>query len=201
MITEVNRIIGTHGDRIRRVETREWKSVCSGDPNGRIYGQKGVFCLDYENWHLYANDSEIAGSSWINLGRLVDHTHDVPYTRQILWYVASIPLVTGADLSATVVYRGADITLTQWDLQVKTAPTGASLIADIHRGINSLWFVYPALRPTIVAGATTGTGYGFDIDTLEDGDVLKLHIDQIGSTIAGAQMTLILTGTTHATAT
>lgn len=201
MTTEVNRIIGTHGDRIRRVETREWKSVWSGDPNGYVYGQKGVFCLDYENWHLYANDSEIAGSSWINLGRLVDHEHNVPYTRQILWYVAVTPLVVGDDLSATVVYRGADITLEQWDLQVKTAPTGADLIVDVHRGINSLWFVFPALRPKIVAGATSGTGYGFDIGTLEDGDVLKLSVDQVGNIIAGGQATLILKGTTNATAT
>jgi len=197
LTTETNRIIGTHGSRLRLLEGREWYNVCSGDPNGRIYGQKGIFCLDYENWRLYANDSDGGGTSWIDLGRLADHEHDVPYTRQILWYVATIPLVVGTDLSATVVYRGPDLTLDRWDAHVKICSTGGPIKFDVIRGANSLWFVYPALRPTIFKNNYYNTGTGFDIDTLEDGDVLKLDVDVVGTTIPGGQATLILTGTAY----
>ena len=193
----MNGTIGLHGGRLRLLEGQEWYNVWSGDPNGMLYAQKGVLCLDYENWHWYANNSEGGGNSWINLGRLVDHEHPVPYTRQILWFVPNIPLAVGTDVSATVVYRGPDLTLERWDTQVKIAPTGAKLVLDVRRGINSLWFVYPALRPKVQIGATSQSGTGFDIDVLEDGDTLKLDIIQVGSTIAGGQVTLILTGTAY----
>lgn len=116
------------------------------------------------------------------------------YTRQILWYLPDATLATGSDKSATIVYRGPTLTLIRWDLRVKTAPTGADLIADVHLGGTSLWDTTQANRPTIAATATSGTGTAFDTTTLSDGDVLTLDVDQIGSTIAGGQMTLIIEG-------
>jgi hypothetical protein len=202
----MQRAINQLAERVRHVEGRTQYAVHSGNPNGLVYGIKGTYCIDYENYAIWLNNSEPAGNSW-TLQAVGEHDHTsaaegglltISYTRQLLWFVPDNPLTVGTDLSATVVYRGPDITLTRWDIQVKTAPTGASLILDVIRGINSLWFVFPALRPTIIAGATSGTNTGFDIDTLQDGDVLKLDIDQVGSTIAGAQVTLILEGTVEA---
>jgi hypothetical protein len=182
---------------VRHLTGRTQYSVHSGDPNGLLYGVKGTFCIDYENWAIWLNNSEPAGNSWVRSAPTAE-TLTVIYTRQLLWFVPDNPLTTGTDVSATIVYRGPDITLTRWDIQVKTAPTGASLILDVIRGINSLWFVFPALRPTITVGLTSNWGTGFDIGTLGDGDTLKLAIDQVGSTIAGAQVTLILEGTVQA---
>lgn len=117
------------------------------------------------------------------------------YTRQILWYLPDATLATGTDKSATIVYRGPDLTLTRWDFRAKTAPTGAALIADVNVAGTSLWNTTQANRPTIAAAATSGTGTAFDTTTLTTGNVLTLDIDQIGSTVAGGQVTLILEGT------
>lgn len=119
------------------------------------------------------------------------------YTRQILWFLPDAALATGTDKSATIVYRGPDLTLVRWDLRAKTAPTGAALIIDINVAGTSIWNTTQANRPTIAAGATSGTGTAFDTTTLSAGNVLTLDVDQIGSTIAGGQATLILEGTAN----
>lgn len=116
------------------------------------------------------------------------------YTRQIMWYLPSATLATGANQSASIVWRGPDLTLIRWDARVKTAPTDADLILDVLLGGTSLWASTPADRPTIADSATSGTDTDFDTGTIKDGDVLTFDIDQIGSTIAGGQVTLILEG-------
>lgn len=117
------------------------------------------------------------------------------HTRQILWYLPDATLATGTDKSATIVYRGPDLTLTRWDFRAKTAPTAADLIADINVAGTSLWNTTQANRPTVAATATSATGTAFDTTTLSDGDVLTLDIDQVGSTIPGGIITLTLVGT------
>jgi len=116
------------------------------------------------------------------------------YTRQLLWYLPDATLATGSDKSATIVYRGPTLSLVCWDFRAKTAPTGADMIADLNLAGTSLWNTTQANRPTIAAAATSGTGTAFDTTSLSDGDVLTLDIDQIGSTLAGGQITLILEG-------
>lgn len=121
-------------------------------------------------------------------------TDKLKYTRQILWYLGDDPLTTGTDKTATVVYRGPDLALIRWDFRAKTAPTGAALIADVHLAGTSLWDTTQANRPTIAISGTSATGTAFDTTTITDGDVLTLDIDQVGSTIAGGQVTLSLEG-------
>lgn len=75
---------------------------------------------------------------------------------------------------------------------VKTAPTGANLIFDINKNGTSIWNATQANRVTVVATATSGTQTSFDTTTLVEGDILTLDIDQIGSTIAGANATVTL---------
>jgi len=118
----------------------------------------------------------------------------VKYTRQILWYLPDATLATGTDKSATIVYRGPTLTLVRWDFRAKTAPTTADMIADVNIAGTSLWNTTQANRPTIAATATSGTGTAFDTTTLSDADMLTLDIDQVGSTIPGGQVTLILEG-------
>lgn len=146
---------------------------------------------------LWAWDADNA--VWTKLkaanGALLIQLTVTTYIRQILWYLPDAALATGADKSATVVYRGPDLTLTHWDFRAKTAPTTAALIADVNVAGTSLWASTQANRPTIAAAATSGAGTAFDTTTLSDGDVLTLDIDQVGSTIAGGLVTLILAGT------
>lgn len=117
------------------------------------------------------------------------------YTRQILWFLPDTEIATGTDKSATIVYHGPNLTLVRWDLRAKTAPTAADLIVDINVDGTSLWASTQANRPTIAAAATSGTGTAFDTTTLTDGDILTIDADQIGSTIPGGQVTVMLEGT------
>lgn len=110
----------------------------------------------------------------------------------MIWYVDGT-VATGAGQSATVTMPYG-FTVTDIDLKVDTAPTGASLIIDINEGGSTLF----STRPEIDAGSTT------EDDSEEWGDVslaagaeITLDIDQVGSTVAGADLTVMLHGYRH----
>jgi len=72
-------------------------------------------------------------------------------------------------------------------LVVETAPTGADLIVDINLNGTTI-FSTQANRPKIVAGATQGNTTTFNTLTFAAGDLLRIDIDQIGSSVAGADL-------------
>lgn len=77
---------------------------------------------------------------------------------------------------------------------VTTAPTGSSAIFDVLKNGTSLWNTTPANRPTITATNFT-SGFVTNMDTgatVTAGDYFTVDIDQIGSTIAGANLTVTL---------
>jgi hypothetical protein len=75
---------------------------------------------------------------------------------------------------------------------VGTAPTGASLIADVSKNGTTI-FTTQANRPTIAAGANaTTTEPAPDVTTIAAGDYLTVDIDQVGSTVAGADLTVFI---------
>jgi hypothetical protein len=46
-------------------------------------------------------------------------------------------------------------------------------------------------RPTIaIAGTTSGKVTNMDVTTIADGDSLTVDVDQVGSTVAGADLTV-----------
>jgi len=100
-------------------------------------------------------------------------------------------LTTGTSVSPII---GVPRTLTAIKayLYVKTAPTGADVIVDINKNGTSIWATTPADRPKILAGATSGNTTSFDTTALAEGDILIPDIDQIGSTIAGTDITIQL---------
>ena len=75
---------------------------------------------------------------------------------------------------------------------VKTAPTGADLIIDLNINAASIWNVTQANRLTIADGASTGSQTSFDTSSLSEDDQLTLDLDQIGSSTAGADLTVEL---------
>ena len=77
-------------------------------------------------------------------------------------------------------------------LYTKTGPTGAALIIDIKKNGTSIWSINTANRGTIADGATSGNQTAFDTVSLSDGDILSLDVIQVGSTIAGADLTVAL---------
>lgn len=76
---------------------------------------------------------------------------------------------------------------------VDTAPTGASLIADVKKNGATVYGTNPGNRPTIAAGANaTAAETVPDTTTIAVGDYLTVDTVQVGSTVAGADLTVIV---------
>jgi hypothetical protein len=97
-------------------------------------------------------------------------------------------LTTGTDKAPTLVAPCA-LTITKVKLVVKTAPTGAALIVDVNKGGTTI-FTTQGNRPTIAIGDTQGDSGTPDVTSLAEGDKLTIDIDQVGSTVAGADLTV-----------
>lgn len=73
---------------------------------------------------------------------------------------------------------------------VGTAPTGAAIIIDVKRNGTTI-FTTQANRPTIAINAfTSGLVTNMDVNTVAAGDYLTVDIAQVGSTAAGADLTV-----------
>lgn len=70
-----------------------------------------------------------------------------------------------------------------------TAPTGADLILDIHKNGTTI-FTTQTNRPTITAGETSEDSQAPDVIAVAAGDLISLQLDQIGSTVAGADLSV-----------
>lgn len=84
------------------------------------------------------------------------------------------------------------MTIIGWYAKVLTAPTGQNAIFDINKNGTSLWSATPDDRPHIHDGETYHTGTAFFTTSLVEGDILTLDIDQAGSTVVGADATIVL---------
>lgn len=73
-----------------------------------------------------------------------------------------------------------------------TAPTGAAILIDVNKNGTTI-FTTQSNRPTIAIGAYKTTGIevvNMDVTTFNVGDILSVHVDQVGSTIAGADLSV-----------
>ncbi len=130
-----------------------------------------------------------------NNGQVMKISSAVPaladVNRAVVFYIDST-LATGAGQSAKIRVPFAG-TITRVDAYVDTAPTGASLIADVNIGGTSIWAATQANRVTIAAAGTSGSQTSFDTTAVAAGDTLTIDLDQVGSTVAGADLTIIIT--------
>jgi len=99
---------------------------------------------------------------------------------------------TGTNKTNVLIVPYAGKIVKAWAV-AKTGPTGADLICDINLNGTSIWASTQANRIKIVAGATTGSQTSFDTTTVAAGDQLTIDIDQVGSTVAGQDITIQLT--------
>ena len=74
---------------------------------------------------------------------------------------------------------------------VKTAPTGASLIAQVY-DITQAKIIATV---TILAGANYGNNSSMTSAAIAVGDALRCDITQVGSTVAGSDLSLVLEAT------
>lgn len=71
---------------------------------------------------------------------------------------------------------------------VGTAPTGATLIVDVEKDGVTI-FTTQANRPVVpIAGTESPVSARPDVTQVAAGEVLALQVDQIGSTVAGADL-------------
>jgi hypothetical protein len=81
---------------------------------------------------------------------------------------------------------------------VSVAPTGADLIVDVHKDGTTI-FTTAANRPTIAAGAYDSIDWAApDVTALSADSYLTVNIDQVGSTIAGGGLTVMVRATRSA---
>jgi len=82
-------------------------------------------------------------------------------------------------------------------LVIDTAPTGADLIVDVHKGSGTGTTIFTTQdnRPKITNGNYNGVSSAPDVTSISEGDELSVYIDQIGSTVAGADLTIEVVGT------
>jgi hypothetical protein len=73
---------------------------------------------------------------------------------------------------------------------VGVAPTGSSVIVDVNKNGTTI-FTTQGNRPTIAAsGFTSGKITNMNVTSLAAGDYITVDIDQIGSTVAGSDLTV-----------
>lgn len=107
-------------------------------------------------------------------------------TKSISFYIDDVLTVEEKAMSVIVPY---DLEIKSIKMAVDTAPTGATLICDINKNGTTL-YTTQANRPTIEIDATTETATLPDVVLISAGDKLTLDIDQIGSTVAGANLSV-----------
>jgi hypothetical protein len=75
---------------------------------------------------------------------------------------------------------------------VNTAPTGATILIDVNKNGTTI-FTTQGNRPSIAISAFAAAEVtNMDVTSLTTGDYLTVDIDQIGSTIAGADLTVFV---------
>jgi len=101
-------------------------------------------------------------------------------------------LATGTDQTLRWYNKTGDtLTIDKVFIYVDTAPTGASLIIDVNKDGSTI-FSTQSGRPTIAAGEHSGTSGTPDTTSVANGSYLTFDIDQVGSTVAGADLLIVV---------
>jgi len=84
---------------------------------------------------------------------------------------------------------GANRTISKIFLSVGTAPTGASILVDVHKDGTTI-FTNQTHRPAIAAGDFTGYTVDIDVSAWADNSYLEVFVDQVGSGISGSDLVI-----------
>jgi hypothetical protein len=159
--------------------------VAAGD-HGHAGGDITSGTISTDRYSAYADltaETKIgASSTQVAAG---DHGHAAVAIPFCMGWSVPGTLVTGAvavRLHAPRAGAISNVTAT-----VGTAPTGASLIVDIHKAGTTI-FTTQGNRPTITAGNQDDLSSAPDVAAFSADDLFTLEIDQIGSTVAGADL-------------
>ena len=140
------------------------------DDEGRLWIDTDVDLMQY--WD---------GTAWVGLQRVY-----------MTWSVEGT-LAVDTTISPDLVTPQAG-TITKVTAHVQTAPTGATLIVDINKNGTSTIFDTAGDRIMIAAGTTEDSSTVFDATdgVLAAEDYLTFDVDQVGSTVAGADLSVVI---------
>jgi hypothetical protein len=120
----------------------------------------------------------------------VDETGDLPtYVQTYRVETFSIPGTLTVGTGMARLYFPRACTIINVIASVGTAPTGASVIFDVNKNGTTI-FTTQGNRPTITASAFVDTSSVPDVTSIAAGEYLTVDLDQIGSTVAGADATV-----------
>ena len=141
------------------------------------------------NLHLYAKDKSGIPTLYVinDAGTIYEIAESTPTYEFPLTGTLFVATLAAGPLGVI-----RDSIITRARLYVNTAPTGADLICDVNKNGTSIWNSTPANRVKVVAGQNAGTQTSFDITTLSADDIFTVDIDQVGSTVSGADGVLFL---------
>ncbi len=139
--------------------------------------------------HLYAKDK--SGVPTLYAINDVGTVYEISENRPTFLFTISGTLIVGTSLTP-ILPAHRTLTIIKAFATLKTAPVGASLLVDINKNGTSIWTSTPANRLTVLSSATSGSQSSFDTTTLADEDGLTLDVDQVGSTTAGADLSVYL---------
>jgi len=86
-------------------------------------------------------------------------------------------------------YFNRAVTVTNVRASVGTQPTGASILVDVNKNGTTI-FTTQGNRPTIAVSTNTDAVATPDVTAFAAGDYMTVDVDQIGSTVAGADLTV-----------
>ena len=117
---------------------------------------------------------------------LGNHTHTLTFSLTSFFKSGTLTTATGTQrLPIDGTY-----TIVGTRLMSGTAPAGSSLIIDVNKNGTTI-YTTQGNRPTIADGANAGgPGATPDVTGLAAGDYLTVDIDQVGSSVAGADLTV-----------
>ena len=104
----------------------------------------------------------------------------------------SVSLAVGVQTGQHRIYAEETLTIEQVRASVGTAPTGSTLIVDVNKNGTTI-FTTQGRRPAIAISEFTATpSAAIEVTSLAQGDYLTVDVDQVGSTIAGSDLTVTI---------
>lgn len=154
----------------------------------------------YNEFNGNISNANIASNAAIAESKLAfntasGHIHDgvtskaIGKNRAFAFYVSGT-LVAGTNNGPRYIVPQTMTIVKVW-LIARTGPTGQAILIDINKNGTTIW-TSQGNRGTIAAGATAGNTTTFDVTALVAGDYLDFDIDQVGSSVAGVDITVVL---------
>lgn len=104
-------------------------------------------------------------------------------------FTQSGELATGT--GATRLYLPFGIEIIEVEAAVGTAPTGAAIIVDVNVDGTTI-FTTQSNRPQIAVSTNVDSSTTIEDDTHTDGQYLTVDIDQVGSTVIGSDLVVVI---------